>query len=163
MGRPYPTPPVQGGSGGTGIIMTAPLAAHLRAHERRPYAFPLPVGRDAVRRARRRIGLDQQEWDDHRFDWWIDRIEDLAMLDVPAFVARHGGKAWTRSGGLSEARVWQMRIALIGRQRRPIGWWKAPEVRKLLRSNVPIEQVARRLDVTPVRAAALRRKAFGKA
>ncbi len=76
MGRPYPTPPVQGGSGGTGIIMTAPLAAHLRANERRPYALPLPVGRDAVRRARRRIGLDQQEWDDHRFGWWIDRIED---------------------------------------------------------------------------------------
>jgi hypothetical protein len=117
------------------------------------------VGRDAIRRARKRIGLDRIAWDDTRFGWWIKRIDDLATLSVPEFVARHGSKAWTRSGALSEARVWQMRIALVGRQRREIGWWKASEVRALLKSKQPIEVIARRLDITPVRAAVLRRKA----
>jgi hypothetical protein len=118
----------------------------------------LPVGRDAIRRARRRIGLDQTAWDDTRFGWWIKRIDDLATLSVQAFVERHRANAWTRSGALSEARVWQMRIALIGRHRRKIGWWKAPAVQTLLKSKHPIDVIAQRLDITPVRAAALRRR-----
>jgi hypothetical protein len=156
LGRPYPPPPVQGGSGGTGVIVTPKLAAHLRAHARRPYADPLPVGRDVVRRIRRLIGLDHRTWDDERIAWWIDRIDDLASLSVPEFVAKHKANAWTRSGSLSEGRVWQMRLALLGRRRRPIGWWKKPAVKKLILSDLPASVVATKLNVDPMIVRGLR-------
>ncbi len=150
LGRPYPPPPVQGGSGGTGVIVTQALADHLRDHARRPYAHPLPVGRDVVRRVRRLVGLDHRTWDDERLAWWVDRLDDLATLAVPDFVAKYRKKAWTRSGSLSEGRVWQMRIALLGRRRRKIGWWKTPKVRKLVESGMSANDVADKLQVPPM-------------
>lgn len=158
MGRSYPPLNVQGGSGPTTMILTPAVANHLRIHARRPYALPLPVGRDAIRRARIKLGIDKQAWDDSRFEWWVDRLDDLATLPVPDFVARHRDEAWTRTGGLSEALVWQMRIALLGRHRRPIGWWKAPEVRALLTSTLSQDIVGKRLQIRPVMVGALRRK-----
>lgn len=150
LGRPYPPPPVQGGAGGTGVIITAALADHLRKNARRPYAYPLPVGRDVVRRVRRVIGLDHRSWDDERIAWWIDRLDDLATLPVPKFVAKYKDEAWTRSGSLSEGRVWQMRIALLGRRRRKIGWWKTPRVEKLIRGDLSANEVAEKLNVPPM-------------
>ena len=158
LGRPYPPPSVQGGSGGTGVIMTAPLAAHLRANERTPYRKPLPVGHGSVIRLRALLGLDHLAWDDARIEWWMDRLDDLAFLPVPTFVAKHIGHAWTRSGKLSEALVWNMRVALIGRQRQVIGWWKAPAVQKLLTSTLPGPVVAKRLNISLARVGELRRK-----
>ncbi len=150
LGRPYPPPPVQGGAGGTGVIITPALAEHLKKHARRPYAQPLPVGRDVVRRVRKMIGLDHRSWDDDRISWWIDRLDDLATMSVPDFVEKYKTSAWTRSGTLSEGRVWQMRIALLGRRRRRIGWWKTARVTKLISSPLPANDVAEKLNVPPM-------------
>lgn len=156
LGRPYPPPPIQGGAGGTAVIVTEELARHLQENARRPYALPLPVGRDVVRRVRKLIGLDHRSWDDDRIAWWIERLDDLASMAVPDFVEKYKDEAWTRSGSLSEGRVWQMRIALLGRRRRPIGWWKTNRVEKLIKSDLPANTVADRLKVPPMVVRGLR-------
>lgn len=158
MGRPYPPQSVRGGSGGTGVIMTAPLAAHLRANARRPYEKPLPVGHGAIIRLRESLGIGHREWDDARIQWWVDRIDDLATLPVPEFVAKHGDHPWTRSGTISEALVWNMRVALVGRHNRPLDWWKTPAMQKFLMSDLRMAEIAERLSLSTVRIVELRAK-----
>jgi hypothetical protein len=113
MGWPFiPHGPQKGGK--AAIIVTAPLAAHLRANVQRPHYYPLPVGRKALRGVRHKLGLDHRVWIDARIDWWIERVDDLASMSVVKFANRHRANAWTRKGTLSSTLVWQMRAALLG-------------------------------------------------
>lgn len=163
LGRPYPTPPVRGGSGGTAVILTPALAKHLRAHARLPYELPLPVGRRPIQRLRTILGIDYRTWEDMRLKWWMDRIDDLATLPIPEFVAKHRNAPWTRSGTISGVLAWQMRIRFLGRQRKPAGWYRRPKVLALLNSDLPHDVVAERLQIAPTRAAELRYKLHSEA
>jgi hypothetical protein len=159
LGRPYPPPPVRGGSGGTRVIMTAPLAAHLHTYARRPHAYPIPVSRAATNRLRTMLGIDYVAWDEARVAWWMDRIDDLANLSIPEFIAKHRKNPWTKRGLLSGPLVWSMRIRLLGRHRRERGWWKAPAVQKLLVSDLSTQAIAERFHIDAAWAGELRRKA----
>jgi hypothetical protein len=97
--------------GKPGIIVTAPLAAHLRANVQRPHYHPLPVGRKALRRVRKWLGIDHRVWIDQRLAWWMERIDDLGALSAAKFVEKHGAPAWTRKGTLSTTLVCIMRKA----------------------------------------------------
>lgn len=113
MGWPYiPNGPQKGGR--AALIVTAPLAAHLRATVQRPHFLPLPVGRKTLRRVRELIGVDHRVWTDARIFWWVDRIDDLANLSVVKFARKHRKVAWTRNGGLSSTLVFRMRVSLLG-------------------------------------------------
>jgi len=96
------------------VIVTAPLAAHLRTHVQRPHFLPLPVGRKTLRRVRELVGVDHRVWTDARIAWWVERIDDLARLSVVKFAAKHRRAAWTRMGTLSSTLVFKMRVELLG-------------------------------------------------
>jgi hypothetical protein len=136
-------------SGKAAVIVTAPLAKHMRANAQCPYAYPLPIGDNARRRVRELLQIGHREWIDTRLAWWCDRIDDLGTLSSARFVAKHGAKGWTRMRTMSTTLVWQMRVALLGRQRRPIGWWKTPEVRRLICSRQPVTTIAKQLNLSP--------------
>jgi hypothetical protein len=113
MGWPYiPDGPQKGGR--AAVIVTAPLAAHLRKHVQRPHFLPLPVGRKTLRRVRQLVGVDHRVWTDTWITWWVDRIDDLGKLSVVKFAQRHQGTAWTRQGTLGPTIVFKMRVALLG-------------------------------------------------
>jgi hypothetical protein len=49
-----------------------------------------------------------------------------------------------------------MRIGLLGRRRRRIGWWKTRATLKLINSDLPASIVAMRLHVSPMIVRGLR-------
>jgi hypothetical protein len=149
MGWPYPESGLQK-SGKAAVIVTASLSAHMRAHAMRPYAYPLPIGDNARRRVRELLGIGPRQWMDARLNWWLDRIDDLGTLSSAKFVAKHRAEAWTRMGNLSAGLVWKMRVALLGRQRPPVGWWRSPEIRTLVNSQLSVDAIAKRLGVSPL-------------
>ena len=153
----WPVSPTAGHkSGKAAVIVTPQLAAHMRAHAQRPYAYPLPIGDNARRRIRELLNVGHRQWIDSRFEWWLNRIDDLGALSSAKFVAKHGKAGWTRTGTMSTTLVWQMRTRLLGMQRHPVGWWKAPEVKKLVTSKLSLDEIAERLDVAPVTVYGLR-------
>jgi len=131
------------------VIVTTPLATHFRENLQRPNVHKLPIGDNARRRIRQALGVDHRAWTDIRLAWWYDRIEDLATLSARAFVARHRGSAWTRKGTLSTTLVCRMRLSILGRQRRPRGWWTSPTVQALVTSSLPVHVIAERLGLSP--------------
>ena len=147
MGWPdAPDGPQKGGK--AGVIVTPALAAHIRANAQRPYHLPLPIGDNARRRIREQVGVGHHVWTETRITWWMDRIDDLSSMTAAAFVAKYAAKAWTRNASLSRALVCRMRLMLIGRQRQPLGWWRQPAVKKILRSSQPVRDIAKHLGVT---------------
>ena len=142
------SPKVQYRGGKAGVIVTSPFAKHVRSTAKRPHELPLPIGDNALRRVRKLLGVDHRLWIDTRLNWWLDRIEDLGTLSAARFVAKHRRDAWTRWGSMSTTLVWQMRVALMGRHRRPVGWWRAPEVRALVTSNLSLDEIGERLGIS---------------
>ncbi len=145
-------------SGKAAVIVTAPLAAHLRTHVQRPHFLPLPMGRKTLRRVRQLLGVDHRVWIDTRIAWWLERIDDLATLSAVKFVARHGTKGWTRKGTMSSTLVFHMRVALLGYSQRPPGWWRSQEVRTLVNSKLRLRVIAERLQVSEITVSRIRRR-----
>ncbi|HXC24849.1 MAG TPA: hypothetical protein VNU46_02960 [Gemmatimonadaceae bacterium] len=148
--------------GKPGFIVTAPLAAHLRTHVQRPHHLPLPIGRKALRRVRKLLGVDHRVWIDHRIYWWVDRIDDLATLSAVKFAAKHGSTSWTRKGTLSSTLVCIMRGVLLGPSARPRGWWRAPSVVAVMKNKkLTLNQIADRLGISPITVSRIRRELRG--
>lgn len=154
-----PTAAYRGGK--AAVIVTAPLAKHLRATVQRPHALPLPMGRKTLRRVRKEVGVDHRVWIDARINWWLDRIDDLGTLSAAKFVARHGKDPWSRQGTVSTTLVCKMRQLFLGDRARPRGWWKAPAVRALVRSKLRAPEVAERLGVSEITIYRIRRQLRG--
>lgn len=159
----WPTADVGRERGGKpGIIVTAPLAHHVRTHVQRPHALPLPVGRKALRRVRKALGVDHRVWIDNRIYWWVDRIDDLATLSAVKFAAKHGQSSWTRKGTLSSTLVCIMRGVLLGASARPKGWWRAPSVVAVMKNkDLTLDQIGDRLGVSPITVSRIRRELRG--
>jgi len=125
----------------------------------RPHFLPLPIGRKALRRVRKLLGVDHKVWIDTRLYWWIDRIDDLGNLSSPKFAAKHGSKSWTRQGTVSAALVSQMRTILLGKRARPWGWWKDPKVLAVIMNReLTLEQIAERMEISPITVSRIRRR-----
>jgi hypothetical protein len=147
MGWPHPDSGSHQ-SGKAAVIVTKSLAAHVRANAQRPYYRPLPISDNAFRRVRQLLGVDHRAWTDIRISWWLDRLDDLGALSSREFAEKHQPKAWTRSGAISTTLVWKMRVALLGRVRRPVGWWRLPDVQKVIMSDQPVHVIAKKLRIT---------------
>ncbi|MDQ6733257.1 MAG: hypothetical protein M3Z35_03940 [Nitrospirota bacterium] len=117
---------------------------HANRTEGHGLLFDLPAGRTTLKRARRRLGLNQRN---DVTEFWTDRIEDLGSLRMGEFAARH-------SVDLSMAFHWRKKI--IGKRARPIGWWRNPETRAILLSGVTLSRIGRRLDISISQAKRLR-------
>jgi hypothetical protein len=99
------------------------------------FLFDLPAGRSTLKRVRRRLGFNQR--DDTR-EFFADRAEDLELLSVREFAARHG-----IARGV--AGDWRRRI--VGRRTRPGGWWRKAKFLRVLHAGLTLIETGRRLGI----------------
>lgn len=136
LGWPVGIPRGRGGSGGPKVIVTAVLAGHMEAHRLAPGAMGLPIGATAIKRLRRLLGHHGQI---DRAAWWEERADDLGILTIEAFAARHS---------VSAGAVVNARHALFGPTLRPAGWWRAPDVTMMLTASRPRADIADQLGIS---------------
>ncbi len=88
--------------------------------------FDLPGGRTTLKRARLALGFN---WDKDSEKFWRKHKHDLKTLTPREFEKKHKHQEIT--GG----RMSSWRLKIVGSKARPLGWWKEPEVLKLLLSE----------------------------
>jgi len=130
------------GGGRPAVILTENLAAYLRRTE--PKNVRLPIGMPAIKKLRARLGI-------HRYNdskkWWDDRADDLKRLSGAEFARKHG---------VHPKHAADMKRERFGRTMRSRGWWRKPEVLRLLRSNQHRDDVAKCLGISAVHVNRLR-------
>ena len=88
--------------------------------------FDLPAVRTTLKRARLALGFN---WDKDSEKFWRKHKNDLKTLTPSEFEKKH------KHRGISGERMSAWRFKIIGAKARPFGWWKKPEVLKLLLSE----------------------------
>lgn len=88
--------------------------------------FDLPAGRTTLKRARLALGFN---WDTDSEKFWRKHKHDLKTLTPREFEKKHEHRQITGTCMQS----WRLKI--VGPKARPLGWWKQPEVLKLLLSE----------------------------
>ncbi|MEI8371849.1 MAG: hypothetical protein WCJ35_03335 [Planctomycetota bacterium] len=136
LGWPHGQPRGRGGTGGPSIIVTRELLGYLESVRETPGTYDLPIGRTAIKRLRRLLGMD---WFAENEAWWQERIEELSTMTLQKFAEKYG---------LSEGAVDLWRLRFFGRQLRPEGWWLKEPARELLGGDYPRTYVAQCLDVS---------------
>lgn len=86
--------------------------------------FDLPAGRTTLKRARLALGFN---WDKDSERFWRKHKHDLKTLTPREFEKKHQGITGNRMS------AWRLKI--VGDKARQSGWWKEPEVLKLLLSE----------------------------
>jgi len=88
--------------------------------------FDLPAGRTTLKRARLALGFN---WDKDSEKFWRKHKHDLKTLTPREFEKKH------KHQEITGARMSSWRLKIVGGKARPLGWWEAPEVLKLLLSE----------------------------
>jgi hypothetical protein len=88
--------------------------------------YDLPAGRTTLKRARLALGFN---WDRDSEKFWRKHKHDLSTLTPREFEEKHQNQAITGK------RMSDWRLKILGAKARPLGWWKKPEVLKLLLSE----------------------------
>jgi hypothetical protein len=137
------------GFGGPRAIATPQLLAYMELHslDRDGSIYDLPVGRTTVRRLRRLMGMNYYE---ASYDWWIERMPDLALMDGVEFARLHG----VHGAAVS---IWRKELLGEKRLRDPF-WWKEDPAKSLLLSGYPSAYIADRLEIAASTVRVLRRK-----
>jgi hypothetical protein len=86
----------------------------------------LPAGRTTLKRARLALGFN---WDKDSEKFWRKRKHELKTLSPRDFEEKYKHQEITGN------RMSSWRLKLVGGKARPLGWWKEPEVLKLLLSE----------------------------
>lgn len=149
QGWPHGQKRGRGGAGGPSWILTLRLIAWLESVRYDAFAgvVGMPFGRDALKRMRRQLGHHGKM---DRRNWWIERLDDLASLTSPEFVARH-----PRVGeAMSEAAVDLARMDLLGPRGQHKAGWRADA--ETLLSGLPTQVIADRLGIPVDSACKLR-------
>ena len=134
----WPADQLRGGgqAGGPRVILTEDLAIYLASHRDHPKDIRLPIGRTALKRLRRILGHHRQI---DRAAWWEARTEDLSDLTIERFAAKHD---------VSMGAVVNARHALFGPSLRPAGWWRAPDVARVILDDNPRAVIADDLGIS---------------
>jgi hypothetical protein len=111
------------------------------------FLFDLPGGRTTLKRARQRLRFNQRH---DVWDFWTERNEDLAALPPRVFAAKHG---------VDPDRAFEWRRKVVGTRARTIGWWRAPEVLKILRAGTTLSYAGQQLGIGTSHVFRLRRRA----
>ncbi|MFL5242667.1 MAG: hypothetical protein ACJ8FY_11220 [Gemmataceae bacterium] len=82
--------------------------------------------------------------------WWEERHEDLGDLTEPQFAKKYQRKASV---------VRYARIRIVGRIRRPEGWWQTDKTLAVLRSAMPHRIAAKELGISFMMVRRLRERA----
>jgi hypothetical protein len=88
--------------------------------------FDLPAGRTTLKRARLALGFN---WDRDSQKFWLKHKRDLKTLTPREFEKKH------KRQEITGKRMSSWRLRMVGGKARPLGWWKEPEVLKLLLSE----------------------------
>ncbi len=129
------------------LIATYELVAHWEAHRcEERVIFDLPANRTAIKKLRRKLGLNFYK---DRRALWQRRIDDLKTLNMHQFAERYNVDCVV-------AEDWRYR--LVGRVARPAGWWKDPAVLEVLQSSLSTKEIAEKLNLCRDYAATLRRR-----
>ena len=94
--------------------------------------FDLPAGRTTLKRARIALGFN---WDLDSERFWRKRKPEMAKLKPLEFEEKY------KDLKLTGNRMSFWRLRMVGAKARPIGWWKEPDVLKLLLSEMSLNQV----------------------
>lgn len=121
------------GPGAAHVILTPPLAAYLRGVSRFKDLL-LPLNNQAVSRFRVELEMDYRS---QRERWWREREDDLRVLSHREFACRHG---------VSEAAVTAQSVQRCGPRKRPVGWYREPEIAHML-LTLPLRDAARQLGI----------------
>lgn len=127
--------------GGLTTVLTNDLEVLLRTYWRNPGELALPIGRNAIKRLRKLLGLNYYH---DVAAWWEDRVIDLAGLTTAEFSQKHR----VNPGAVDLAR-----LSLVGPRNRSRDWWKADEVRQIA-NDYPHLRAAELLNIS---AGSLRR------
>ena len=95
--------------------------------------FDLPAGRTTLKRARTALGF---HWDRDSERFWRKRKKDMQELKPREFEQKHKEYHITRH----RMSFWRRRM-LGPKGRRPIGWWKDPEILRILLSGKSLNQM----------------------
>jgi hypothetical protein len=99
--------------------------------------YDLPVGKTAIKRLRRMLGLNM--YDLHRH-WWMERIAELHDLSCTAFATKYE---------LDLSTVSEARKEFFGTRIRPARWWELPEYTAMLTANLATGKIADELKIAP--------------
>jgi hypothetical protein len=99
--------------------------------------FDLPAGRSTLKRARVALGFN---CDDDAKRFWRKHKSDLLRLKPREFEEKYKEQEITRH------RMKDWRFRLHGAKARPLGWWRRPDILKLLLSEKSLNQVRAELE-----------------
>ena len=137
--------PVLGGVAGNSVLPIHGVQANKT--NRDGALFDLPAGRTTLKRARRRLGLNDNQ---DLKDYWNERIPELETLSAREFAARHN---------LDVGLVFDSRLRVLGKRARELNWWRTPDTLDILRSNITLREVGEKLGIGTTHAKRLRDRA----
>jgi len=122
--------------GSTQLIVTKALRDfwHANRTKRLRFFLDLPAAANSLKRAVRRLRFNHR---DEVRAFWTERAEDLASLPTREFAAKHG---------VDPGLAFEWRFKLV-RRGRPAGWWRTPEILKVLLSGVSLGEAGRELGI----------------
>jgi hypothetical protein len=134
------------------LIYTSELKAFWEKHSIRcdGTIFDLPSGRSTLKRARQALGFN---WDKDSEKFWRKHKSDLMALKPREFEEKYKEREITAD------RMKNWRFRLCGARARPLGWWRIPEVLKLLLSERTLVAVGIELQIGTSHACRLRHRA----
>jgi hypothetical protein len=133
--------------GRSSVILTRSLARYLKLIRPNPAKVELPISFASIVNLRKKLG---HHWTKDRRRWWEERQEDLGHLTEPQFA-----KKYQRKIGV----VRYARIRVVGRIRRPEGWWQTDETLAVLRSAKTHRIAAQELGLSFIMVRRLRERA----
>jgi hypothetical protein len=117
--------------------------------------FDLPAGRTTLKRARLALGFN---WFEDSNKFWRKHKSDLMALRPREFEEKYKEKYKEQEITGNRMSDWRRRIC--GARARPLGWWKEPEVLKLLLSERTLNEVGAELGgISTSQVSRLRRQA----
>jgi|SRR5208283_4070033 len=130
------------------LIVTKDLRKYWHANRTKPNRFflDLPACHTSVDRALKVLRHIHRE-DVKAF--WAQRLGDLAGLPTRDFAAKYG---------VDPRIAFKWRLKLVRRQR-PAGWWRTPEILRILSSTISLAEVGRELGIAMSEVARLQRLA----
>jgi hypothetical protein len=138
------------------LIYTSELKAFWEKHSLRRDGtiFDLPSGRSTLKCARRALGF---HWEKDSEQFWRKHKSDLMDLRPREFEEKYKEKY--KEQEITAHRMHQWRRRLCGAWARPLGWWREPEVLKLLLSERTLVAVGAELQIGTSHVSRLRHRA----
>jgi hypothetical protein len=134
---------------GPGLIVTKQLFDYWEANKtkRDGVLFDLPGGRTTLKRARSRCGFNHNR---DLKNYWTEHIPELQTLSAREFAARHN---------LDVQLVFDSRFRVLGKVARDLNWWRTPETLAVLRSDITVTEMGKKLGIGRTHARRLRVRA----